>query len=279
MIKIIACSTSDITQKEAKELDITILPLTITFGETTYRDGIDITLEEFYDKLETSEVLPVTSQINPGLFLETMKPMLEAGDEIIVICLSSKLSATYNSAMIAATELNNPNIHIVDSKTVTFADGLLVREAVNMRNKGNMSTKEIVAELEILADKICLFAVVDTLKYLKLGGRLSGTSAAVGTLLGILPILEVGNGELFAIGKARGEKAAMKAIYKEIENNPPDLTKNIAMASSLAPEKEKNYYEHLKPLLKEANIISGNIGSVIGTHAGPKVVGIAYFKK
>ena len=181
-VRIITDSTSDIGLKQAKELGVDILPLTVHFGQEEYLDGVNLTNEMFYEKLLTSEELPTTSQITVTTFETVFNEIVKEGDEAVVILIASKLSGTCQSAMIARNMVSPKRIRVIDSETVTFGLGVAVREAVRLRDLG-MSATEIAEELERIKKNIWLLAYIDDLTYLQKGGRLSATSASFGTLL------------------------------------------------------------------------------------------------
>ncbi|MEG0441443.1 MAG: DegV family protein [Oscillospiraceae bacterium] len=279
MIRIITDSTSDLSAQAAKTLGIDIVPLTVHFGEESYRDGVEITPAEFFEKLSKAAELPTTSQINPEEFIAKFQGYVDAGDEVVGIFLSSDLSGTCQSAHIAKTAVGGERVFVVDSRTVTFGLGLLVTVACRLRDEGKTAA-EIAAECTRLTGKIRLFAALDTLKYLKMGGRISPTTAMVGGLLGISPIVSVAEGKVEAAGKARGRKGALGWIAKTMESCPPDLTYGIAFGHTAAPEAMAECMARFPELLGAAPfVITGEIGSVVGTHGGPGAAGIAYFEK
>ncbi len=278
MIRIITDSTCDLTKEDQERLGIHIVPLKVLFGTKEYIDGVDIDIQSFYEKLATEKELPTTAQVNPGEFEEVFKTYLEQGDEIIAILLSSQLSGTYQSAAIAKDMLSSEKIHLIDSKTVTLGLALLVEEAAKLRDKG-LSAKEIIAAIEELKEKVNVIAIVDTLKYLQKGGRISSASAILGTALGIKPIIQIKDGVVQVIGKERGQKKLNKFILSHLEGNPIDLEHAVVFAHSIAEEA----VEQLQQLVKQSYNISEShvvpIGSTVGTHAGPGATGIAYIKK
>ncbi len=166
MIRIITDSASDITIEEAKELGVEVVPLHVIFGNDVFMDGVDISHDEFYKRLEECDELPKTSQTNPGGFVEVFEKYIKQGDEIVGIFISSKLSGTYQSSIIASDMIEDGKIHIIDSLNASMGLAVLVREAVKMRDKGK-SVDEIKVEIENLIPRVKLIAVVDTLKYLK----------------------------------------------------------------------------------------------------------------
>ncbi len=279
MIRIITDSTADLLPGRAKELGVEVLPLSVNFGEQSYRDGVELSAKEFYEKLAKAESLPTTSQINPDQFVEVFEKHLKAGDQVLGIFLSSDLSGTFQSAVIALDMVDNPNVKIVDSRTVTFALGLVVEEACRLRDEG-LELEELAQQVQALTDRIRILAVVDTLKYLKMGGRISATTAVVGGLLGISPIIAVENGKVESAGKARGRKAALVWIAEELSRRPADLSLPVAFGHSNAPEAMAECKAYFAAWAAQAPLIcEGNIGAVVGTHAGPGATGVAYFEK
>ena len=184
MVKIVTDSSCDISPQRCAELGVEMLPITVNFGGESYRANLDISNEEFYEKLAAAEELPHTAQITPAQFQEIFKPYQESGDDVVCLFISSQMSGTLQSARVAANILGADNILLPDTLHVTFALGLLVEEAVKMRDAG-LSGKEIVARIEELIPRVRLFAMIEDLKYLKMGGRLSATSALVASILGI----------------------------------------------------------------------------------------------
>ena len=278
MVRIITDSTADISAENAEKLGITVLPLTINFGEETYRDGVDITNKEFYDKLATVNELPKTAQIPPAIFADTFKKYLDEGDEIVCLLIASKLSGTRQSAIIAADMLETDKVYVPDTQTVTIGLGLMVTVACDMRDKG-ASAKEIADKITELSDRICIIAAVATLKYLHMGGRLSGAAAVIGGMLGICPLISVEHGEIKSIGKARGMNSAVKSLDEKLkhEGYTVDSSMPIAFGDTQAPDLRKILLEQLS-YVGDCVLVS-EIGSVVGTHVGQGGGGIAYFKK
>lgn len=278
MVRIITDGTSDITARRAAELNIDVIPMRVFFGQESFLDGIDITREEFFARLASSEELPTTSQLNPDDFLELFQKYVDQGDQVVGIFLSTELSGTCQSACIARDMVEGGEICVVDSRTVTFALALLVEEAVRMRDTG-MSAAEIAGSVEKLAQRTKLLAIVDTLAYLKKGGRISAATAAVGGLLGIKPIVGVDGrqGTVEAVGKARSVASGLEWIARHIESAPADPARLVGYGHSNSPERVPVCVEALKDVLpQEQPPVMGSIGAVIGTHVGPGAVGVAY---
>ena len=221
--RIIVDSTTDLVQ-EYKER-VSVVPLTVNFGEEEYIDGVTIDYKTFYEKLIESDVLPTTSQANPDTFMKEFEKVKEAGESAVVITLSSKLSGTYQSAMIAADDFEN--IYVVDGGSATIGNSILVEYAIKLLDEG-MSAKEIAEKLEEAKGKIVIVALLDTLEYLKKGGRISKTVAFAGTVLNIKPVVSVIDGEIGMLGKARGSKMGNNLLVQEIEKaGGVDFTKPV----------------------------------------------------
>lgn len=279
MIRIVTDSTSDLPAARVAALGIDMLPLSVHFGDELFRDGLDITKEQFYTRLSVVDALPTTSQIAPEVFTALFQKYVNQGDQVFGLFLSSEMSGTCQSAMIARTMVDKENIFILDSRTVTFGLGLLVEAACLLRDRG-LSLPALAEQVQALSGRCLLMAAVDTLKYLKMGGRISTASALVGGVLGISPIISVENGIVNSIGKARGRKSAFQWIEKKIGEIPPDLTLPVAFGHSNAPEALHDCQVALGPLVAGAPAIYPmDIGTVVGTHVGAGAAGIAYFIK
>ena len=277
-VRIIIDSTSDLGYDVKGRM--TVVPLTVHFGEEEYIDGVTINHREFYEKLIESDVLPSTSQATPAAFSNVFEEVANAGDSAVVITLSSTLSGTYQSAMIAAEDFEN--IYVVDSKTATIGTGILAQLALKLADEG-MGAKEIANKLLEERDNICLVAMLDTLEYLKRGGRISKAVAFAGGILSIKPVISIENGEIVILGKARGSKQGNNLLVSEIEKaGGINFDKPILLGySGLSDILLQKYIEDSKELWVQGtdklNITA--IGSVIGTHAGPGAVAAAFFKK
>jgi DegV family protein with EDD domain len=278
MIRIVTDSTSDIPVKKGEEMGVTVVPLTIRFGEDTYRDGLDLTIPDFYKKLAEAETLPTSSQVNPGEFTALFSKFIEEGDEIVGLFISSDMSGTYQSAEVAREIVDKDRIHLIDSRTTTFGLGLLVHEAVRYRNEGK-SAAEIAELLRGLTKRTRLLAVLDTLKYLKMGGRISSTTAFVGGLLGINPVIAIIDGKVESIGKGRGRKTGMNIILDNVTKDPPDFDHYVCFGHSNTPEHLEETIEFFSEQLNVHDYLIGEIGLTVGTHVGPGGAGISYIAK
>lgn len=278
-LRIITDSTSDLSQKEAETKKITVVPLHNMFGTQEYLDGVTISKEEFYEKLAKAEDLPTTSQPSPDEFLTHFEACKEAGDSVIVITISSKLSGTHQSAVIAKDMCEYEHIYIIDSMTATLGLYCLVDYAYNLGKQG-LSTERIVKEIEDTKHKVRVYAFVDTLKYLKKGGRLSATAAFAGTLLNIKPIVEVKDGIVDVAGKSRGLNGAFKKVVELVEEaGGIDLTRPSCIGYTGHPSVMENFASYVKECYPTIQFPTVPIGSTIGVHAGPGACAIAFFMK
>ena len=277
-IRIITDSTCDLSREDQEKLGIQVIPLTVHFSGESYLDGIDLTNEQFYDKLEKSEHLPTTSQVPPERFINAFQAHLDAGDEVVGIFISSEISGTYNSACVAKNTLASDRLHIVDSRIAAMGLALLVSEATKHRDAG-FTAEEIAGHVVTLSKKVRFFGAVNTLKYLRKGGRVSATTVVIGEALGMKPIVSMINGKVQSIGKARGMQAALRAILKDVLADLPDLRYGVALAHSCAPELLDKAIACWKEPLGFTNWLVCNIGSVIGTYAGRGIVALAYIAK
>lgn len=278
MVRIITDSTSDISQEQAREMNIDVVPLTVLFGEEGALDGVEISISEFYSRLAQAEALPTTAQVPPDTFIELFQRYVDAGDQVVALFISSEMSGTCQSALIAREAVAPEQIFVLDSRTVTFGLGLMVREAVAMRDKG-LSAAEMAAQLEELTHRVYILAAVNTLKYLKMGGRISAPAALVGGMLGISPVISVWNGIVNSVGKSRGRKNAFQWIAKRIQEEPIDPEHLVVFGHSDAPDALAECREAFAGLVDLDAAPSSPIGAVVGTHVGPGAAGIAYIKK
>lgn len=276
-VRLIVDSTADL--RACTKGTLPVVPLTVNFGDQECVDGVTIAHEEFYEKLTTDPNHPTTSQATPDAFANAFEQVRAAGDSAVVLTLSSKFSGTYQSAMIAAADFTD--IYVVDSGTVAIGDGILVDLALQLIAEGK-TAKEVAQELDRQKKDVRILAVVDTLEYLKRGGRISKTVAFAGGLLNMKPLLRIVDGEIDTIGKARGNKQAYSQLSALIVQDDLDQTRPILLGYSGASD------ENLQNFIRQTHqqwdkgitpLESSIIGSVIGTHAGPGVVAIAYFAK
>lgn len=280
MIKIITDSTSDLTPAEAEKLGVTVVPLTVSINGKEYRDGLDLTAEEFFNQLDVCEELPTTSQAPAGVFMEVFKNILEdePDTEILGIFISSRLSGTFQSAKIARNTFPRKSIYLVDSGSASFGLSLLIREAVKMRDEG-ASAAEIEKKLNALKQRLVVYVALETLKYLQKGGRLSATAAIVGTFLQMKPVLRIQDGVISVAKKIRGNFAAYDWIMEAIGKEKMDLTYEPCIGSTQCPKLREAFCLRLKMAYGFSHLAHFDIGPVVGTYAGRGCVGIAYISE
>jgi DegV family protein with EDD domain len=274
-IRIFTDSTCDLSREDQARLNIQVVPLTVHFEGTVYLDGLDLTNEQFYDMLDSSPALPKTSSASPQSFVDAFNEYLEAGDEIVGIFISSEISGTYQSACIASQMLGSDRLHMVDSRSATMSLALLLSEAAKHRDAG-FSAAQIAEHVAMLSKKVRFLAAINTLKYLRKGGRVSAATAVLGELIGVKPIVSMIDGTVQNVGKAKGMQAALKTILQMSLDDLPDSRYGVAFAHSCAPELLDKVIESMKEPLKLVDWLICSISSVIGTYAGRGVVGIAY---
>lgn len=278
-IRMITDSASDLLPPHRPE--VTVLPMTITFGEVEYQDGVNLTHRAFYEKLIEGEDLPTTSQISPTSFEEVFRQSVEAGEAVVAVVLSAKLSGTYQSACIAAEEFPQ-KVFVVDSENAALGEGILVQRAAQLVDQG-LEAPEIAQRLEDEKKDIRLIALLDTLEYLKRGGRISKSVAAIGGLLSIKPVIAVQNGEVCMLGKARGSKNGNNLLVQEIQKTTGiDFERPYCLGySGFHNDMLQKYIADSRSLWEghAEHLPIGTIGATIGTHIGPGAVGVAFFQK
>ena len=277
MIRFLVDTSSDYTVEEIKAKGMELAPLHITIGEADYRDGYDLSKNKFYELLTSNEEFPKTSQPTPQDFVDIFEDVQEKGDELICILLSSKLSGTFQSAALAKSIVEYENIHLVDSLGATHMIRIMADYAQELAEAGK-SADEIVEVLEEMKAKIKVLAVVDTLEYLCKGGRVSKTTAAIGEMAKVKPMITVTEGEVAVIGKSLGKNKAISNLLKAFEECEVDERFPIYSVSTLGTENceafEARFTEagyHCKERVQ--------IGATIGTHVGPGAFGVIFVQK
>ena len=275
-IRIIIDSTTDIPEQVLHQVEV--VPLTVSFGDEEYLDGIDLSRNDFYRKLEAGQILPKTSQPSPEAFAGVFQRIHEAGDEGVFISVASALSGTCQSAAIAAADY--PEISVVDSQNVAVGTGILAEYALLLISRG-ITREELTQKLEKKREDICLIAMLDTLEYLKRGGRISKTAALAGGILNIKPVITVKEGEILILGKARGAKKANNLLVELAEKNGVDYSLPILLGYAGTSDELLQNYIHDSRKLWEGhveNLEYAQICSVVGTHTGPGAVAAAFFR-
>ena len=277
-VKIIVDSTADLLPQIKSRVQV--VPLTVHFGDREYIDGVTIDHKTFYEMLVESDELPSTSQAAPSAFSEAYHRVTRDGDSAVVLTLSQKLSGTYQSAMIAAEDY--ADIFVVDTATAAIGGGILTELALQLADSG-MDARTIAQTLEQEKQNIRVVAMLDTLEYLKRGGRISKTVALAGALLNIKPVVAINDGQIQMLGKARGSKQGNNLLAQEIEKcGGVDFSKPVLLGyTGMSDVLLQKYVVDSKHLWQDGveSLRYTCIGSVIGTHAGPGAVAVAFFKK
>ena len=279
-VRFIVDSAADILPQECEKMGLIHLPLKVIFGQTEYADAVDMTHQEFYERLVESDVLPTTCQIPPADFGDAMETVVAAGDTAVVVTLSSKLSGTYQSAVIAAADYPG-KVFVVDSQSVSLGERILVQRGLEMA-QARMSGEEIARMLEEEKKKIRVLALVDTLEYLKKGGRISSAVALAGSLLSIKPVIAMEEGAVAVVGKARGSKQGNNLLRQLVEKcGGINFAKPFCLAySGLTDVLLQKYIADSEELWKgKADVLPvATVGCAIGTHVGPGAVALAFFE-
>lgn len=275
-IKIITDSICDVPRKYVERYGIKVIPLTVNFADESYKDGVELTLEEFLAKLEKSEVLPTTSQVPPAAFIEAYKEEIASGNKVISIHGSSHLSGTCSSAVMVREQIGKEDIHVIDSMGISLGAGLLVIKAARLAEEG-LEAEEIVKQIEASRQKMKSFFILDTLKYLHKGGRLSLSASLLGSVLNIKPIITLVDGKLDLFEKTRGMKRAISAVMSTIKDKGWSMDGKVVGLNHIAnPEHRDIMEEELKKEFNIKEIIRGEAGTVIATHGGPGAVAVHF---
>lgn len=277
MVRIITDSAADFEPFEYKQMNVTCIPLCVSFGDTEYQENVDLSKDLFYQLLEQNATPPHTAQPSPYSIECLLKESMDCGDEVIIISLSSGFSGFYQNLMMVKNMLEYDNCHIIDSRTGTGGQRILVEQAVKLRDAGK-SALDIVSEIEALRSRIVLYACMDTLEYLHRGGRISSTAYRVGTVANIKPIIHIEpNGSIEVPAKAMGMRKGMDFMCKKLEVKTIDdayplyvmFTGNRSNGEILAKRLCDTGYD-----ISEEHII--NVGAAIGSHIGPNACGLVY---
>lgn len=278
-VRIITDSGCDIVGTDNPQLDV--LPLSITFGSTVYADGVDLSHEHFYELLVEGDELPKTGQVNPYAFAQAIERAEHDGFEPLIITLSAKLSGTYQSACMAASEGSLP-VRVVDSGHVTVSERILVEYALSLAKKG-LGVEEIATRVEAARERVVVIGLLDTLEYLRRGGRISAAAGAFGEMLSIKPVITIENGEVKMLGRARGSKNGRNLLNQQIEaSRGIDFSMPVALGYAGLSDALLQKYIHDSRALWEAypgdELPVHTVGATIGTHVGPGAIALAYFE-
>ena len=273
MVKVVADSTSDLPPEVAKELGITVVPLYVHFGTVSYRDGIDLTTDQFYVDLVKSEVLPTTSTPSPGVFAQAYDQLAQETDEIIVFTISTKLSVTYDSARRGIELMKKKcRVEVVDSRWALMALGLLVISAAKAANSG-ASLDEIIALTKKNIPRLDMRIAFDTLEYLKRGGRIGKAQAFFGSLLKVNPVLTIKDGETYPVARERSRATAVDNLYDFAAGF--SRVEEIALEHATTPDEADGLAKRIGAKFPKAHIYRSKVSPVIGAHVGPRVLEVA----
>ena len=275
MIKVVTDSTCYLPEDVLRRHDIRVVPLNVHFGQHTYREGVDLTPEQFYHLLATSPVLPTTSQPSPGEFRQVFAELSSAGYQILCLVISSRLSGTYQSAVEAQQMLSGVPIVVFDSFSVAAGLALMVLTAAEMAAAG-YPMKVILERLERLRHDVRLYFIVDTLEYLQKGGRIGKAAALVGSLLQIKPILAIQDGIVQPLDRARSKPKALERLLEHFEAGlEPRQALQCILVHAQAFNEAQQLAAELQRRFHCRRILTTEVGAVVGTHVGPGVVGAA----
>ena len=278
-VKFIIDSASDVLPGECKKLGAVHVPLTVRFGDKEFADAVELNHKKFYKMLTSGkEEHPTTSQASPAVWAEVMEEVTKNGDTAVVITISSKLSGTYQSACIAAGDFEG-KVYVVDSMSATIGERLLLQYGLRLAADG-LDAAAIKDRLDAVKERICIYARVDTLEYLRKGGRVGAATAVVGTMLNFKPLLTVRDGLVESVGKARGPKAADKMLRDLVaKSGGIDFSKPMCAAySGNEDDNLKTFLSESAELLCNTEAPIATVGCVLGAHVGPGAVALAYFQ-
>lgn len=273
-VHIVTDSACDLTDDEAVENGVTIVPLSIRFGDEEYVDRVELSVDDFYSKMATSSSLPETAAPSPGAFEKAFRDAADSGAEAVVcIDLSSGLSATIQSARTAAKALEGVvDVRVIDSRSITGGLGTQVLEAARAAREG-AGADDIVEMIADMAERTMVFGTLDTLDNLKKGGRIGNAQAMLGSMLSIKPIINISEGVVEEAAKPRTRRKAFEWLRKQLFDEPS--VTHLSIMHGMAPDIE-TFLELIEPRFPAGSYRLGNIGAVIGSHGGPRVIGVCY---
>ena len=279
-VRIVTDSTSDLPPEICRELDITVVPLTVNFGDTGYRDGVDLSADDFYKKLIAADKLPTTSQPSAGTFAEAYKDVAKDTNEILSIHISGKLSQTYNAARLAATEMEgNCNVQVMDSLQVSMGLACIVMAAARATRDG-ASMEDLKQLVSRMMPETRTLALLDTLEYLAKGGRIGKVQAYLGNSLRplaifkVIPIVEVRDGEAHPLTRVRTRQKGLDRLLTEAHSASGITMAGVAYSTNR--QEAESMVESLRPLASSDNLVLSRFGPVLGTHLGPGALGLGF---
>ena len=276
-VRIVTDSTADMPAEMAQELGIPVVPLSVVFGEESLKEGSEISHDVFYERLARAKDLPTTSSPSVGDFLDTYRDVLKETDEIVSVHLSSKLSATYSAATQAAAILaeEGARIEVVDSRTVSMGMMFMCQAAVKAAAEG-ASVEEIRDIIDDMSPRISVYVVLNTLEYVRRGGRIGRARAFLGTMLRVKPILSFDGGEVHPEERVRTRSLALDRLLEMVTSNPK--IDEIGVAYSINAEEAEGLRQRLSEALGGMDVQMTRIGAVAGVHGGPGVLGVGFLR-
>ncbi len=272
-VALVTDSTAYLPQEILQQYDITVVPLYVRFGEEVYRDGVDMSPEQFYARLPTASVMPATSQPSPGDFIEAYQRLVDAGaSTILSVHLSSKLSGTISSALMAREEVSIP-VHVVDTLSTTMGQGFLVLQAARALEAGQ-PVEQVVETLEVLRDQVRIIFVPETLEFLHRGGRIGGAQAFLGSLLNLKPLLTVKEGRVDAVERVRTKRRAVQRVLEILAAEFGDTSVRASAIHAAVPEEGEMLRQEVGVRLNCQELLIAPVSPAIGTHTGPGTVGV-----
>jgi len=273
VVRIVTDSTADLTPEQQRTAGITVVPLNVHFGDEVFRDHVDLSTDEFFRRLKASPQLPRTSQPSVGAFEEAYRSLGQGGDQIVSVHLSSKVSGTYNSALMAAQSVGEGKIDVVDSLSTSMALGFMALEGAKLARAGR-DRQSVTERLRSLVPQSRVICVVDTLTYLERGGRIGKARALLGSLLNVKPILQLKDGEVVPLGRARGRPQALSRLVELLERD--GAVSQLAIMHGAAQSDAEQLRQRVASRYPGVDIQLTEIGAVLGTHTGPGVIGFTY---
>jgi len=272
-VKIVTDSVSDVTTEVAKEFGITVIPILVRFGEETYRDGIDLTTDDFYYKLEHGKIMPASAVQSPAIYAEAYDKLAEETDEILFIALGRKLSASYNTALQGVELMKRQcRVEVIDSQSAIMGEGLPVIAAAKAANAGT-SLDEVVNMTRNNISRIDIRMAFDTLEYLKRGGRIGKAQALLGSMLKVNPVLTIKDGEVEPTGRTRSRAKAIDYLYNFAMSFAH--IDEMAVEHATTPDEAEILVERLSSKFPKERMYQAKVGTVVGTHVGPRVLAVS----
>jgi DegV family protein with EDD domain len=273
VVRIVTDSTADLEPAQQREFGITVVPLNVHFGDQVFRDRVDLSGEEFFRRLRTAQQLPRTSQPSVGSFEDAFRGVRDKGDDVVAVHLSSKVSGTYNAALMAAQSVGRDHIDVIDSQTASMALGFLALEAAQ-RAAGGATREAVRDHVESLVPKAKVLCGIDTLHYLEKGGRIGRARALLGSLLNVKPMVTLRDGAVEPLGRARSRTQLVDRLVQLLTRE--GRLSRLAVLHGAALQDAEKLRDRVRPSYPDLEISLTEVGPVLGTHTGPGVIGFTY---